>query len=222
MSEPDSRIPDLPWEALSHRQVLAELIGRGWVPSGAGDWAVGLRSPGGELVARVCPFDPAYAAFVELCRVCAGNRWLPEITVAAELEGGGSVTFIEYVAPVERAVAEEIAEQWRGAVGDAEFEDVRRTARRIDAEYRATTPWWDGFDLNESHVRRASDGRLVLIDIYCMDGALLYAAILKDVRDVHRRIPRSRMRYALEIPYIARESSVAEIRALSDAWARLG
>ena len=107
----DSRIPDLPWKTLSHRQVLAELIVGGWVPSGAGDWAVGLRSPDGRLVARVCPFDPAYGAFVELCRSCAGNRWLPEIAKAAELEGGGWLTFLEYVAPVERAVAERIAAQ---------------------------------------------------------------------------------------------------------------
>lgn len=60
----------------------------------------------------------------------------------------------------------------------------------------------------------------MLIDIFCMDGAALYASILKDVREVHRRIPRDRMRYALEIPYIARESSVAEIQALGDAWER--
>jgi hypothetical protein len=43
---------------------------------------------------------------------------------------------------------------------------------------------------------------------------------LEDVTEVHRRIPRERMRYALEIPYIARESSAAEILALRTAWAR--
>jgi hypothetical protein len=67
----------LPWESLSHRQVLAELAAGGWVPCGVGDWAVVLRSPEGTVVARVCPFDPAYWAFVDLCRECAGNRWLP-------------------------------------------------------------------------------------------------------------------------------------------------
>jgi hypothetical protein len=36
---------------------------------------------------------------------------------------------------------------------------------------------------------------------------------------VHRQIPRERMRYALDIPYIARENSNAEILALK-AWAR--
>lgn len=66
---------------------------------------------------------------------------------------------------------------------------------------------------------RAAGGRLVLIDVFCMDGASLYRAILEDVAGVHRRIPRERMRYALDIPYIARENSAAEILALRKAWA---
>ena len=210
----------MPWASLSHRQVLAELIGRGWVLCGAGDWAVALRSPEGVLVARVCPFDPAYPAFVDLCRRCSGNRWVPKVELATDLEGGGSVVFLEFVAPVEEAVAVEVAERWRTGAGDAEFEEVRRTARMIDAEYRKSTPWWDGFDMNSAHIRRALDGRLVLIDIFCLDGASLYGKILEDLAEVHRRIPPERMRYALEIPYIARESSPAEISALKKAWAR--
>ncbi|MEO3787218.1 hypothetical protein ABGB12_28160 [Actinocorallia sp. B10E7] len=223
MAEPNAdrpRIPRLAWAVLSHRQVLAELVGAGWVPFGAGDWATALRSPEGGLVARVCPFDPAYAAFVDLCRECVGSRWLPKIELAADLDGGGSVVFLEFVAPVDGTAAERIAEQWRRGGGDAEFERVRRAAREIDARYRASTPWWDGLDLNDAHVRRAVDGRLVLIDIFCMDGASLYGKILEDVAEVHRRIPRDRMRYALEIPFIARESSPAEIRALRQAWTR--
>jgi hypothetical protein len=119
-------IPGLPWELLSHRQVLAELAIQGWVPCGVGDWAVALRSPQGTLVARVCPFDPAYWAFVDLCRECAGNRWLPRIDLAAGLEGGGSVVFLEYVAPVDHPVAGQFAEQWQARADDAEFQEVRR------------------------------------------------------------------------------------------------
>jgi hypothetical protein len=48
----------------------------------------------------------------------------------------------------------------------------------------------------------------------------LYRAILEDVAEVRRRIPRERVHYALEIPYIARENSAAEILALRKAWAR--
>lgn len=198
-----SQIPDLPWPTLSYREALAALVTEGWTPSGAGDWAVGLRSPDGTLVARVCPFDPAYSAFVALCRACDGNPWLPRMELAADLEGGGSVTFLEYVAPVDGGVAEQVAEQWRDGTGDEEFERVRRAAQAIDAEHRQSTPWRDGFDLNEAHVRRAADGRFVLIDMFCMDGMSLYGSILDDVGAVHRQIPRERMRYALEIPYIA-------------------
>jgi hypothetical protein len=213
-------LPDLPWASLSHRQVLAELAIAGWVPCGVADWAVGLRSPEGTVVARVCPFDPAYSAFVDLCRECAGNRWLPRIELAAGLEGGGSVVFLEFAGPADHAVAGQVAGQWRAGTGDAELEEVRQASQLIDARYRESVPWWDGFDLNEAHVRRAADGRLVLIDIFCMDGAALYRQILEDVAEVHRRIPRARMRYALEIPYIARESSTAQILALRKAWAR--
>ena len=66
-------IPGLPWASLSHRQVLAELAGAGWVPCGVGDWAVALRSPEGTIVARVCPFDPAYWACVDIPYIAREN-----------------------------------------------------------------------------------------------------------------------------------------------------
>ena len=77
-----------------------------------------LRSPEGSLVARVCPFDPAYWAFVDLCRECAGNRWLPRVELAADLEGGGSVVFLEFVAPVDHPVVKQFAEQWQARAGE--------------------------------------------------------------------------------------------------------
>ena len=178
-----------------------------------------LRSPAGTLVARVCPFDPAYWAFVDLCRECAGNRWLPRIELAAGLKGGGSVVFLEFVAPVGHPVDKQFAEQWRARDSDAEFQEVRRAAQRIDAEYRNSTPWWGRCDLDDEHIFRAAD-RPVLLDVFCMAGTDLYNAILEDVAAVHRRIPRELMRYALDIPYIARENSPAEILALRKAWAR--
>ena len=172
----------------------------------------------------MCPFDPAYAAFVELCRQCAGNPWLPRVELAADLEGGGSLVILEYVAPADKALAAQTVERWRTTtdVGtetdDAEFDEARRAAQAIDAKFRESTPWWDGFDIGHAHIRKAADGRLVLIDLFCMDGAALYGKILEDVAEVRRRIPPERMRYALEIPYIARESTAAEISALKAAW----
>ena len=215
-------LPSLPWETLSHRQVLAELVTSGWMPCGQGDWAVALRSPEGGLVARVCPFDPAYWAFVDLCRECAGNRWLPTIELAAGLEGGGSAVFLEYLAPVNHPVVEgPLAERWRARADDPQFGEMQRAAQRIDAEYRASTPWWGRCDLDDAHLCWGTGGRPVLIDVYCMAGSDLYGAILEDVAAVHRRIPREQMRYALDIPYIARESSATEILALKEAWAHV-
>ena len=129
------------------------------------------------------------------------------------------MVFLEFVAPVGHPVVKQFAEQWRARDGDAEFQEVRRTAQRIDAQYRNSTPWWGRCDLDDEHIFRAP-GRPVLLDVFCMAGTDLYNAILEDVAAVHRRIPRERMRYALEIPYIARENSTAEILALKKAWAR--
>jgi hypothetical protein len=140
------------------------------------------------------------------------------VELAAGLEGGGSVVFLEFVTAADKAVAGQVRGEWRAGTGSAEFGEVRRAAEMIDARYRSSMPWWDGFDLNPAHVRRAADGRLVLIDIFCMDGAALYGQILEDVAEVHRRMPRERMRYALDIPYIARECGTAEIEALRKAW----
>ena len=211
-------IPDLPWASLSHRQVLARLADAGWVPCGVGDWAVALRSPAGHVAARVCPFDPAYWAFVDLCRECAGNRWLPKIELAADLEGGGSVVFLEFVVPVGHPVVKDFAEKWQARDGDPEFQEVSRAAQRIDAQYRKSMPWWGRCDLDDEHIYSAA-GLPVLLDVFCMAGTDLYNAILEDVAAVYRRIPRERMRYALDIPYIARENSADQILALRKAWA---
>jgi hypothetical protein len=51
-----------------------------------------------------------------------------------------------------------------------------------------------------------------------MDGAALYGQILQDPAVVRRLIPADQRRHLLEIPYLARESSPAELRALQDAW----
>jgi hypothetical protein len=81
-------------------------------------------------------------------------------------------------------------------------------------------PWWDGIDLNEGNVRWSVDGRLTLVDVFCMDGAALYGQILEDAAVVRRAIPENQRRHLLEIPYLARESSPAELHALQEAWAR--
>ncbi|MFC7381536.1 hypothetical protein [Sphaerisporangium rhizosphaerae] len=204
---------------MTHREATAELVLAGWTPCGVGDWAVGLRSPDGMWVARVCPFDPAYAAFLELCRRRPGNPYLPRVVFDTPLDGGGTLAVLEFLAPLDPARAKEVARQWRTGGGDAALTEVRRTAVEVDAEFRARTPWWDGIDLNPGNVRRALDGRVAVIDVFCMDGVSLYEQILKDASVVRGRLPESR--HILDIPCIARESTPVEIEALRLAWRRL-
>lgn len=206
------------WGSLGYREALVELIGLGWSPCGVGDCAVGLRSPNGLLAARVCPFDPAHPAFIELCGRCRRNPYLPRIDLALALDGGGTLTVMEFLAPVSSAVAAGVARRWREGDGDPDFEVVRGEALALDVESREGVPWWDGIDLNEGNVRRALDGRLVLVDLFCFDGAALYGQVLEDASVVRRRIPEAQRRHLFEIPYLARESSVDEMQALRHAW----
>jgi hypothetical protein len=125
------------------------------------------------------------------------------------------------VAPTDHPLAGQVAGQWRARADNAEFQEVRRAAQMIDAEYRTSTPGRAG-DLDDAHILGAADGRPVLIDVFCTAGTELYCAILGNVVEVHRRIPRERMRYAPDISYIARENSAAEILVLKNAWAHAG
>jgi hypothetical protein len=208
------------WEDRSHRQALAEFVLLGWTPCGIGDWAVAVRSPDGRFVARICPFDPAYSAFVELCKRCGDNPYLPRVEFTADLEGGGTLTVMEHLGGAPDEAAAQVAREWHNGGGDADLKALREAAVTINAEYAARVPWWDGMDLNKYNVRQSADGSLALIDIFCMDGAALYGQILRDAAVVRRLIPEDQCRYLLEIPYIARESSPDEIRALQEAWTR--
>ncbi|WP_163735186.1 hypothetical protein [Phytoactinopolyspora halotolerans] len=203
---------------MSHRQALSELVLSGWVPCGIGDWATALRSPDGRFVVRVCPFDPAYAAFIELCRRCEGNPYLPRIYLAADLDGGGSLTVLDHLAQAPQGEAAQLVHRWKHNDGGADLTTLKEAALIVNAEYAARMPWWDGLDLNESNVRLSTDGQLAFIDIFCMDGAELYAQVLKDAAVVRRKIPIEQCRHLLDIPYMARESSPDEIRALHEAW----
>ncbi|MEU4547204.1 hypothetical protein [Nonomuraea dietziae] len=91
-------------------------------------------------------------------------------------------------------------------------------AYAVDAGYRARLRWWDGIDLNTGNVRQALDGRVAVIDVFCMDGASLYPQVLKGASVVREKLPGSR--HLLDIPYIAMESTPEQIRALHDFWCR--
>jgi hypothetical protein len=208
------------WAGRSYREALADLLGLGWLPCGVGDWAVALRSPGGLQAARVCPFDPAYEGFLELCRRCSGNRYLPRVELEVALAGSGSVTVLEFLTAAPDTAATTLVRQWEEDRGDAELAAVKSTALAIDGECRARVPWWDGIDMNPGNIRLSAAGGLRLIDIFCMDGAALYGQVRKDAAVVRHRLPESAGGQLLEIPYLARETGPRELHALREAWLR--
>ncbi len=125
---------------------------------------------------------------------------------------------LELLAPAQEAAATQLIRQWKQDEGDAELSVVKAAALAVDEEYRARLPWWDGIDLNQGNVRQSVDGRLTLVDVFCMDGAALYGQILQDPAVVRQLIPVEERRHLLEIPYLARESSPAELHALQEVW----
>jgi hypothetical protein len=131
------RIPGLPGRCC--------LIARSWPswPQRAGchaGWATGRwrcgppREPSPRGYARLTPrirHSWTCAARAPATGGCRGSSW------AAGLEGGGSVVVLEFVPPVDHPVHGQFAGQWRARAGDAEFQEVRRAAQMIDAEYIA-------------------------------------------------------------------------------------
>jgi len=56
---------------MTHADVETVLRDVGWQWCGAGDWAIGLRCPGGCHAARITPFDPASPFTARLYREAA-------------------------------------------------------------------------------------------------------------------------------------------------------
>lgn len=211
-------LDEVRWGSHHYRAATSRLLHFGWSLSGVGDWAVGLRSPGGLLAARVCPFDPAHAAFLELCRRCPGNSYLPRVALAVALDGGGLLTVMEFLTPVGEVRAEQMINQWRTSDGDKEFVALRRAAIEVDATYRTLIRWWDGIDLNEGNVRQSVPSRIKLIDIFCMDGAALYGQVEKDAAVVREQFSPAQSDGLLDIPYLIRQKTTDELRTLRVAW----
>ncbi|WP_199037439.1 hypothetical protein [Glycomyces salinus] len=205
------------FDGLDHRQVTSRLLAEGWTVCGLGEWATVWRSPGGGLAARVCPFEPGYQVFVELCRSLSGHRLLPRIEFDAELSGGGRVTVMEFLYPSEPALHEKASRLWEAGEGD--FGAVRAEAERLDAEARASLPFWGGLGLNPHNVMTTLSGEVKLVDLYFMSGHELYAALLRDPAAFAEAIPAERYAHLPEIAFIARNSTPDEISELRRAAA---
>ncbi|GAB4005356.1 hypothetical protein GCM10029992_53000 [Glycomyces albus] len=197
------------FEGLDHRQVSARLLADRWTVCGLGEWATVWRSPDGGQAARVCPFEPGYHVFVELCRRLAGHRLLPRVDFDAALSGGGRVTVMEFLYRSERSLYEQVRGRWEAGAG--EFGAVREAARRLDAGARESLPFWGGLDLNPHNVMTTFSGEVKLVDLYFMSGEELYAALLRDPVAFAEVIPAERCEYLTEIAFIAQNSTPEEL-----------
>jgi hypothetical protein len=207
---------------LPHREATGRLFADGWNVCGLGDWATVWRSPDGELVARVSPFEPAYGVFVELCRSLEGHPLLPRVEFDAPLAGGGRLTVLEFLTPVEPAEAEAVVARWDAAAHDDPITVVRREAERLDAEAARSVPFWGGLDHNPGNVLRNAAGEPKLVDLFYAAGLEIYRVLREDPAKIAEAIPADRRRYICDIAAVARMSDPDELAALRAAAAGIG
>lgn len=207
---------------LPHRETTGRLLDDGWNVCGIGDWATVWRSPDGAQVARVSPFEPAYGVFVELCRSLEGHLLLPRIDVDAPLGGGGRLTVLEFLLPVDRAEADSVVERWAAALPDDPIAAVREQAERLDAEAATSVPFWGGLDLNPGNVMRNASGQLKLVDLFYAEGLEIYRVLLEEPARIAEAFPPDRREYLLDIAALARMSTPDEIAALRTAAESIG
>jgi len=208
-----------------HVTVETLLTSHGWSRCGAGDWAVVLRSPTGDLAARISPFDPVAPYTARLFREAADTGQVPALHAYRTLEGGGVLTVMEYLDPADpdRAASFFVALEERRP----EVAALARVIDRILLDARRDLPWCDEVDPNPANVMARSDGRLVLTDPFYADGTRLYGSLLTDATVVARTFPPDRRRHMFDLPLaesgpwdpVGREQMRA---ALAAADARLG
>lgn len=183
---------------VTHAEAETYLRGLGWVPCGAGDWAIALRSPDGSVVARISPFDPVGPFTVALYREAAGTGRVPELFAHLRLDGGGDLQLMEWLSPV---TYEEAAGFWRDLnSGSSELADLSRTLHDVHRRAQHELPWCGPLDDNPSNIMRSVDGRLVLADPFYADGPNLYATASTSPEIVAARIPPEERRFITEIP----------------------
>ena len=232
-----------------HDQVEDWLGSHRWTPCGEGDWARAYRSPDGRFAARVSPFDPACPMTVALYREGAGNRYLPRLHAHRPLDGGGCLMLLDYLTPVAAAEASGWHQRLRDeaaasvdrelAAGGADRElaaggaDRKLAAGGADRELAAAAalieqlhrraeaalPWCGPLDHNPGNVMRGSNGQITFVDLFYVQGRVLYAKALDAPAEVVAAIPAGLRRHMFDIPAIAREASAEEIARMRSAIA---
>lgn len=198
LSDDDLRVVRALPSGASYREVDRVFREAGWVPCGVGDWAFAVRSPGGRFAARISPFDPAAPYSAALYRQAAHTRQVPVLEDFRQLEGGASLTVMEYLDPVGEAEAM----SFHCLIADraTEVAELVEHIAAVHAVGEREQPWWGPLDDNPANVMRGSDGRLVVTDLFYANGPDLYATARNDPDRVARAFPESMRRYMTEVP----------------------
>jgi hypothetical protein len=206
---------------LPHREAAGRLLADGWNVCGLGDWATVWRSPDGTRVARVSPFEPAYGVFVELCRSLEGHPLLPGVDFDAPLRGGGRLTVMEFLLPVEAAEADIVVERWDAALPEDPITEVRRKAEQLDTEAATRIPFWGGLDLNPGNVMKNTSGECKLVDLFYAAGVEIYRLLLENPARIAEVFAADQREYICDIAAVARMSSPDEVAAIRAAAERI-
>lgn len=198
----------------SHRDATARLLADGWSACGIGDWATVWRSPDGERVARISPFEPAYEVFVRLCRRLAGHPLLPRVHFDAPLAGGGRVTVLEFLLPTEPPEAAAVWQRWDAAAPHDPVTEVRREAELLHAEAAEAIPFWGGVDHNPSNVMKSADDDVTFVDLFYVEGRELFRVLRQDPGRIARDFPPHQREYICDIAAIARMTTPRELAEL--------
>lgn len=212
MPSPEELLTSIDWTELDHCGARNLLERHGWRFLAAGDWAVVLGDPDGRWAARISAFELAQQQFVALCRRLPANPYLPEIILAADLDGGGHLTIMERLYPRDEADGDEPDPLW--AAADPELRAVRAEAERIDHECRTSVPWWGGLDVKNAHVMTAADGSARLVDLFYVDGGRLSAAASADYAAFCRVVPPEQHRHLLQVPHFSQPYAREQLRRL--------
>ncbi|MFE6650402.1 hypothetical protein ACFVJS_27870, partial [Nocardioides sp. NPDC057772] len=185
----DSSLALVPPDA-DHKDAEAALLDAGWMRCGAGDWAIALRSPGRRVAARISPFDPAGAYNTAFYREAASTGQVPALFGHRKLAGRGDLQILELLEPVPEHEAMRFARTIQEPGGPL-LEVALRIHERLVQEQR----WPGPLDFNPTNVMRRADGRLVMMDVFALDGPRLYGTAATDPDLVAELIPASERRF---------------------------
>ena len=182
----------------THLDVERLLLVAGWTPCGAGDWAIALASPDGDVVARISPFDPVGPYTARLYDEAAATGLVPLLFAHRRLAGGGDLQLLERLTPV--GEPEAFAFLARLADPDPGIAALADIVASVHADAVRELPWCGPLDSNPSNIMRNRHGRLVLTDPYYADGPNLYATAEQDPARLVTLIPEEQRRFMTEIP----------------------